>query len=120
MSPWLAELIEAIKAWLSSGSNWAALRATIIALLETAWVRTILLQIFGATISGGYQVWIARIIVKYAFEELALPIIQLAFREMGYTYHRAEGEIVFKRIEEAKGNNDRTKYDQAVDDLFRH
>jgi hypothetical protein len=110
----------AIGTWLASGATWAALRGTIIELLKVAWVRTILLQIFGAAISGGYQAWIAKLIVEYAFDTLALPIIQLAFRKMGYVYHREEGKIIFTRMEEAKRDNDKVKYDSAVDDLFRH
>lgn len=112
-------IITTVLAWLSSGANWAALRAIVIEILKNAWVRMILLKIFGAAISGGYQAWIAKLIVEYAFDTLALPIVKLAFRKMGYVYHRAEGQIIFKRIEEAKANDDEKKYDKAVDDLFR-
>jgi pyruvate/2-oxoglutarate/acetoin dehydrogenase E1 component len=113
-------ILLSVVAWLGSGANWAALRPLIIDLLKQAWVRTILLQIFGGMISGGYQAWIAKLIVEYAFDTLALPVVKLTFRKMGYVYHKTEGAIIFKRIEEAKANNDEKKYDQAVDDLFRN
>jgi hypothetical protein len=113
-------ILTAILAWLSSGANWAALRAIVIEVLKNAWVRMILLKVFGAAISGGYQAWIAKLIVEYAFDTLALPIIKLSFRKMGYVYHKAEGQIIFKRLEEAKVENDKVKYDAAIDDLFRN
>lgn len=112
-------ILLAVATWFSSGANWASLRTIITELLKQAWVKTILLQIFGAAISGGYQAWVAKLIVEYAFDKLALPIVQLTFRKMGYAYHRIEGQIIFKRIEEAKANNDQAKYDKAIDDLFR-
>lgn len=113
-------MILSVVAWLSSGANWATLRPMITELLKQAWVRTILLQIFGGMISGGYQAWIAKLIVDYAFESLALPIINLAFRKMGYAYYRVQGDIIFKRIEQAKEDNNAKKYDEAVDRLFRN
>lgn len=106
-------------AWLGSFVNWASLRVLVVELLKQAWVKTILLQIFGSWVSGTYKLWIAKQIVEYAFDTLALPIVQLTFRKMGYAYHKAEGAIIFKRIEEAKATDDEKKYDKAVDDLFR-
>lgn len=113
-------MILSVVAWLSSGANWATLRPMITELLKQAWVRTILLQIFGGMISGGYQAWIAKLIVEYAFESLALPIINLGFRKMGYVYYKVQGDIIFKRIEQAKEDNNATKYDAAVDSMFRN
>lgn len=117
---WLKTFFVSALAWLGSGANWAALRTLLIEFLKQAWVKTILLQIFGSVISGKYKAWIAKIIVEYAFESLALPIINLAFRKMGYVYYRVQGDILFKRIEQAKADNDMVKYDKAVDDLFRN
>lgn len=117
---WAKGLIATVLAWLGSGANWAALRALLTEFLKSAFVKTILLQIFGSVISGKYKVWIAKLIVEYAFDSLALPIINLAFRKMGYVYYRVQGDIIFKRIEQAKADNDATKYDKAVDDLFRN
>ena len=117
---WAKGLIATVLAWLGSGANWAALRALLTEFLKSAFVKTILLQIFGSVISGKYKAWIAKVIVEYAFESLALPIIQLGFRKMGYAYHKAEGQIIFKKIEEAKANNDENKYDEAIDGLFRN
>jgi hypothetical protein len=117
---WLKTFLATALAWLGSGANWATLRVLLIEFLKQAWVKTILLQIFGSVISGKYKAWIAKIIVEYAFETLALPIIQLSFRKMGFVYYRVQGDILFKRIEEAKADNDMVKYDKAVDDLFRN
>lgn len=117
---WFKGLIASVVAWLGSGANWATLRALLTEFLKSAFVKTILLQIFGSVISGKYKAWIAKIIVEYAFDTLALPIIQLSFRKMGYAYHRIEGQIIFKKIEEAKANNDEKQYDQAIDNLFRN
>lgn len=116
---WLKSALLIVAGWLGSNMNWATVRVMIVELLKSAWVRMILLKMFGSAISGGYKAWIAKVIVEYAFDELALPIIKLAFRKMGYVYHRAEGQIIFKRIEQAKEENDQAKYDSAIDDLFR-
>jgi hypothetical protein len=116
---WFKGLIATALAWLGSGANWATLRALVTELLKSAFVKTILLQIFGSVVSGKYKAWIAKIIVEYAFDTLALPIIQLSFRKMGYVYYRVHGDILFKRIEEAKNDNNMKAYDDAVDSLFR-
>lgn len=117
---WLKTAILALAGWLGSNITWATLRPMIIEFLKSQFVRMILLKMFGKMISGGYKAFIAKLIVEYAFEELALPIIQLGFRKMGYVYHKVEGQIIFKKIEEAKANNDENKYDSAIDDLFRN
>lgn len=116
---WLKSALLIAATWLGSNMTWATLRPLIVEFLKSQFVRVILLKMFGSAISGGYKAFIAKLIVQYAFDELALPIIQLAFRKMGYVYHRTEGQIIFKRIEEAKVTDDEKKYDQAVDDLFR-
>ena len=114
------QFIGALLAWFGSFLNWAALRALIISFLKSAFVKAILLRWLGSAMSGTYKAWIAKVIVEYAFNTLALPIVQLTFRKMGYAYHRIEGQIIFKRIEDAKASNDQEKYDKAVDDLFRN
>lgn len=116
MNQFLATLL----AWFSSFLNWAALRTLLIEFLRSAFVKAILLRWLGSAASGTYKAWIAKVIVEYAFNTLALPIVQLTFRKMGYAYHRIEGQIIFKRIEDAKASNDQEKYDKAVDDLFRN
>lgn len=116
---WLKTFLVSALAWLGSGANWATLRTLLIEFLKQAWVKTILLQIFGSVVSGKYKAWIAKIIVEYAFGSLALPIIQLSFRKMGFVYYRVQGDILFKRIEEAKNDNNMKAYDDAVDSLFR-
>lgn len=116
---WLKALVPALIAWLSSGATWTSLRVLVIEFLKSTFVKTILLKMFGSIVSGSYKAWIAKLIVEYAFEELAEPIIKLAFRKMGYVYNRIEGEIQIKKLNEAREKNDEKAYNLVIDDILK-
>lgn len=88
-------------------------------MLKTTFVKTILLKFFGSWISGTYKAWIAKIIVEYAYTELAEPIVKLVFRKAGYLYSKVEGKIIIEKIKEARDENNPDKYDAAVDLIFK-
>jgi hypothetical protein len=108
-----------IATWLGSNLSWAALRPLVLEFLKSTFVKTILLKMFGSAISGGYKAWIAKLIVEYAYEELAEPIVKLVFRRAGYLYNKVEGKIIIEKIKEARDENNSEKYNSAVDVIFK-
>ena len=79
------------------------------AYLKQGAVKIALLKFLGPA-AAGWQAWIVSFIATELFEEIAEPIIRLTFRKAGWSYNRINGEVILKRIEDAKNSNDKHKY----------
>ena len=90
---------------------WA--KPALVNFLRTKAVKATLKKILGSTIAGGFYGWLVTYIVTELYDEVAKPIIQLAFRKVGYIYEVKKGEHVLKRIENAEDVDD---WHDAVND----
>lgn len=81
----------------------AAIKAALVHLVKT---------------SVGFRAWIVKFLVEELFEEVIEPAIKMSFRKMKYEYDRKEGEILVKKIQEARENENQTDYDSSIDDLL--
>jgi len=90
-----------------------ALKPAVINFLRTKVVKLALKKIVGSAVAGGIYGWIITYIVEELYDEIAKPIIQMAFRQMGYLYEVKKGEHILKRIENA---DDFDEWHDAVND----
>jgi len=77
--------------------------------LKQGAVKMALLKFLGPA-AAGWQAWIVTFIATEMFEEIAEPIIRLTFRKAGWSYDRINGEVILKRIEDAKKTGDKHSY----------
>ena len=96
-----------------------ALKGSVIQWLKSAAVKAALLRFLGSSISGGWKAFVVKFIVTELFEEIAEPIVRYAFREMGYAYNRIEGEVVLKKIKQAKKEDNEEDYNTHLDGAFK-
>ena len=97
-------LLKKIRDWLSK-------------FLKDKVVKTALIHLLGTT--AGWKAWILKFIVTELFEEVVEPMIKALFREIGHGVDKAEGKRKFQKIQEAMREEDPSKYDSAVDDVFK-
>lgn len=103
--------------WLSR--NWPLIKEFVIQQLQGAAVKAALKKLLGSAAAGGFKAWAIKFVVNELFEEIAEPLIKVAFVSMGYQFNRLQGEIIVKRIIKAQGENDQQAYDSAIDDIFK-
>ena len=89
-----------------------------IDLLKREAVKSALIKLLGSAALGGIRAWAIKFLVENMFEQVAEPIIRASFIKLGYMYNRAEGEILVKKLNRAKKENNEGNYDSAVDDIF--
>lgn len=89
----------------------------IIEQLKGAAVKAALVKLVKTSV--GFRAWIIKILVEELFEEVIEPAIKMSFRRLKYEYDRKEGEIIVKKIDEARQNGNQADYDSSVDDIFR-
>lgn len=63
----------------------------------------------------GFRGWLVKVIVTHFYDDIAEPLIKMAFLNMNYEYRRIEGKILLKRVKNAENQ---TQYDAAIDDIF--
>jgi len=83
-----------------------ALKPALINFLRKKAVKVALKKILGATAAGGIYGWIIAYVVEELYDEVAKPIIQLAFRKVGYLYEVKQGEHVLRKIQQADNVDD--------------
>lgn len=89
-----------------------------IDLLKREAVKSALVKFVGSAALGGIRAWAIKFIVENLFEQVAEPIIRASFIKLGYAYNRVEGEILVKKLDRAKKENNEGDYDSAIDDIF--
>lgn len=77
--------------------------------LKQGAVKMALLKFLGPA-AAGWQAWLVSFIAEELFEEIAEPVIRLTFRKAGWAYDRVNGEVILKRVEDAKKTGDKHKY----------
>lgn len=85
---------------------WQVLKDTAISLTKTQLVRFTLRKILGSAVAGGFYGWIITFLVEEGFENIVQPIMQSAFRKIGYTYSVINGKHTLKEIENAEDHED--------------
>ena len=96
--------------------NWfLEIRNFLTSLLKRAVVKAALVRLALLVTPVGWQVWLATLIVEYAFDELAEPVINKAFRKVKFVYDSKTGEIKFEKLEEAENVEE---HNDIVDDIF--
>lgn len=89
-----------------------------IDLLKREAVKSALIKLLGSAALGGVRAWAIKFVVENMFEQVAEPIIRASFIKLGYMYNRVEGEILVKKLNKAKRENNEGNYDSAIDDIF--
>lgn len=81
---------------------WQVLKDTVIKVTQTQLVRFALKKILGSAIAGGIYGWVITFLVEEGFEHVVQPIMQLAFRKVGYAYSVIDGKHTLKEVENAE------------------
>ena len=95
--------------------NLSKLKKIVIDILKGQAIKFALKKILGSAIIGGPKAWIIKFIVTELFEEVAEPLIKLAFRKMGYAYNKVQGEVFVKKLDKANEENDEQAFNDAID-----
>ena len=86
--------------------SWPILKEWVISFLKDKAVKIALKKILGNAMAGGIKGWIVKYVVTELYDEVAKPIIQLAFRTVGYYYEVKQGEHILRRIENAETSDE--------------
>ena len=66
----------------------------------------------------GFKAWAIKFIVTELVEEIGEPLVKAFFVEMGYQYERINGNILVKKLHQAREDNDAQEYNDTVDDIL--
>lgn len=91
------------------------LLAAVLSVLKSKAVELVLAKVIGTT--AGFKAWIAKIVVKYAFDEIAEPVIELAFRKGQLLVDKASGKITYHKIKGAKKDGNKADYIKHIGDV---
>lgn len=86
----------------------------LIKFLKTKAVKAALKRLLGSATAGGFYGFIITYIVENLFEQLAEPIINLAYRKGMLFYDRREGKLKVGRYERAKEEGDEDEYTSNI------
>ena len=89
----------------------------LIAFLKSESVKATLKKIIGTSVKGGFWGFVITYAVEELFEEVAEPIIALAFRKMGYVYSRTKGTILIKKLEKHNREGNERDADIILDNI---
>jgi hypothetical protein len=98
--------------------DWQAIKTVVIEQLKGAGVKLALKKLLGTAAVGGFKVWLITFIVENLYEEFAEPLVKAVFVKLGYYYDRINGEIIVKKIRQAREDGNAEDYDAATDDVF--
>lgn len=98
--------------------RWASLKEALLKLLKSNVIKFAVKKILRSGAAGGFKVWLVTYIVTELYEEIGEPIVKYILNRVGYLYHKQEGKVIIKRLNEAEENQDEAAYDNALDDLF--
>lgn len=80
----------------------------VLSILKTKAVELVLAKFIGTAV--GFKAWIAKFAVKYLFDHLAEPVIELVFRKGQLIIDKATGDIHYKRAQNAKEDGNKSDY----------
>lgn len=88
--------------------------AVIVPILRAEAVKLALIKILGTSAAGGFRAWIIKKIVTHFYDEVAEKVAEYG----GYIYYKIDGQIQFKRLQEAIKENDKDKYNNTIKDIL--
>ena len=97
--------------------NYKALRDLFFKWLRGEWVKLALKKILGSAAMGGIQGWIVAYVAEYLYDEIAVPVMKYLIRKGLFYYDVEQGKIEYKRLEEAKKEEDESTYDDVIDNV---
>ena len=86
-----------------------------VSILKSKIVKMAVVRLIG--VSAGFKAWVLSMVLKYIFDLVAVPIINLAIRKGMLVYDTARGKIIVKKLKKAKEDGNEDDYDDIVDDL---
>jgi len=86
----------------------------ILSVLKTKAVELALSKIVGATV--GFRAWVVKFAVKYLFDELAEPVIELAMRKGQLVIDKTSGKIIYLKTMKAKQDGKKDDYLDSIGD----
>ena len=97
--------------------NW--FKTTFTQMLKSAAVKAALskLVVWGVIQVGGFKEWLASVLVKYAFKEIVVPIINFSIRKEYLVYDIAAGKHRLKNVDKAKEENNVEDYLRNMSDI---
>lgn len=98
---------------------WPQLQTLIIEQLKGAMVKAAIKAFLKTGAGAGFKAWLVKFVVTEFAEEVAEPIVKAFFTAIGYHFHRdVEGNILIKRLKEAREDSNANDYNSTVDDIF--
>jgi hypothetical protein len=100
--------------------NWEQyFKTTVTEMLKSAVVKAALskLLVHGLIRVGGFKEWLVGTIIKYAFDELAVPLINYSIRKGMLVVDTQKGKVLLKNIERAKDENNIEDYLRNMSDV---
>lgn len=98
--------------------DWTAIKKSLIEQLKGAAVKAALKKLLGSAAAAGPKAWLIAFVGKELFKEVAEPALIYFLGLIGYGYYKIEGNVLIKRLNEARENNDADAYNDAADDVF--
>lgn len=86
----------------------------ILSVLKTKAVELALSKIVGATV--GFKAWLVKFVIKYAFDQLAEPVIELALRKGQLVIDKTNGKIIYLKVKKAKQDGNKDDYLDSIGD----
>jgi hypothetical protein len=93
------------------------MKKKVVELLKSQAVKAVLKKLLGSAAAGGFLGFVITYVVEELFEEVAEPIIKLAFRKMGYIYDRTQGTITIKKLNRANEEGREEDADIILDNI---
>lgn len=86
--------------------------------LKSKFVSMSIAKIIGSAALGGFRIWLIKFLVENLYDQIAEPIVKAILIKGGYVYDRIEGNVLVKKIEKAKEENNETDYNAGIDDIL--
>ena len=90
--------------------DWKSVKNYILGQAERFFIDFALKKILGSAAGGGFKVWIIKMVAGKLFKEIGEPLLQLAVRKGFLLYDIKQGQILVKKIEDAKREKDAEEY----------
>lgn len=89
-------------------------KTRLIEFLKGKAVKVALKKLLGSAALGGFKAWLIKFIVIELFEEVAQPLILLAYRKGMRVVDEANGKLKVKKIEKAKEEGSEDGYTSTI------
>lgn len=94
---------------------WEVFKSFVLTSVRDYVVKNIIKNILKVVGKSNFFTWISTVIAENFYDEIMEPLIKAGLVEIKYTYHKAEGKILIKRLKEAGNVED---YNSTVDDIL--